>query len=149
MCLHLAAVRASVGKDDRMQLPQRLARFNRHVTNPVQRLWAGWAPTMGILEHVGRRSGRVYRTPLTVFSTDDGVAILLTYGPDRDWLKNLIAADGGRLRRHGRSHRRLPRPHRDGATRQRRARVCGRRVCLQRLWRAVARRLFNAVRAGD
>lgn len=86
-----------------MQLPQRLARFNRYVTNPVQRLWAGWAPMMGILEHVGRRSGRVYRTPLTVFATDDGVAVLLTYGPDRDWLKNLMAADGGRLRRHGRS----------------------------------------------
>ncbi len=59
---------------------------------------------MGTLEHVGRRSGRVYRTPLTVFSTDDGVAILLTYGPDRDWVKNLIAADGGRLHRHGRGH---------------------------------------------
>lgn len=92
-----------IGEDDRMQLPQRLARFNRHVTNPVQRLWAGWAPTMGILEHVGRKSGRVYRTPLTVFSTDDGVAILLTYGPDRDWLKNLTAAGGGRLRRYGRT----------------------------------------------
>lgn len=87
-----------------MKLPQRLARFNRHVTNPVQRLWAGWAPGMGVLEHVGRRSGRVYRTPLMVFSTEEGVAILLTYGPDRDWLKNLNAAGGGRLLRHGRSH---------------------------------------------
>ncbi len=64
-----------------MQLPQWLARFNRHVTNPVQRLWAGFVPTMGILEHVGRRSGAHYRTPLTVFTTDDGIAILLTYGP--------------------------------------------------------------------
>ncbi len=86
-----------------MQLPQRLARFNRHVTNPVQRIWAGWAPGMGTIEHVGRRSGRIFRTPLTVFSTDEGVAIMLTYGPDRDWVKNLIAADGGRLHRHGRS----------------------------------------------
>lgn len=86
-----------------MQLPQQLARINRHVTNPIQRMWAGWAPSMGILEHTGRRSGRTYRTPLTVFPTDDGVAILLTYGPDRDWLKNLTAAGGGRLRRHGRS----------------------------------------------
>jgi deazaflavin-dependent oxidoreductase (nitroreductase family) len=43
---------------------------------------------MGIIENVGRRSGRVYRTPLTVLSTGEGVAILLTYGPDRDWLKN-------------------------------------------------------------
>ena len=58
---------------------------------------------MGVLEHVGRRSGRAYRTPLTVFSTGDGVAILLTYGPDRDWLKNVTAAGGGRLRRHGHS----------------------------------------------
>ena len=75
-----------------MQLPQWLARFNRHVTNPVQRIWAGWVPTMGILEHVGRKSGKQFRTPLTVFSTDvdgqAGVAILLTYGPNRDWLKN-------------------------------------------------------------
>ena len=62
-----------------MQLPQWLARFNRHVTNPIQRLWAGWVPTMGILQHVGRKSGNPYRTPVTVFSTEDGVAILLTY----------------------------------------------------------------------
>jgi hypothetical protein len=40
-----------------MQLPQRLARFNRHVTNPIQRMRAGWAPSFGILEHVGRKSG--------------------------------------------------------------------------------------------
>ncbi|MDT5323760.1 MAG: hypothetical protein QOF25_912 [Mycobacterium sp.] len=86
-----------------MQLPQWLARFNRHVTNPIQRLWAGWAPTFGILEHVGRKSGKQFRTPLTVFSTDEGVAILLTYGPNRDWLKNITAAGGGRMRRYGRT----------------------------------------------
>lgn len=90
-----------------MQLPQKLARFNRQVTNPIQRLWAGWAPTFGILEHVGRRSGTAYRTPLTVFSTledgQPGVAILLTYGPNRDWLKNINAAGGARLRRYGKT----------------------------------------------
>jgi deazaflavin-dependent oxidoreductase (nitroreductase family) len=86
-----------------MQLPQWLARFNRHVTNPVQRLWAGWIPTMGILEHVGRKSGKQFRTPLSVFSTDDGVAILLTYGPNRDWLKNITAAGGARLQRYGKT----------------------------------------------
>jgi len=58
-----------------MQLPQWLARFNRHVTNPIQRLWAGGAPGFAILEHVGRRSGKRYPTPLNVFSTDEGVAI--------------------------------------------------------------------------
>ena len=90
-----------------MQLPQGLARFNRHVTNPIQRMWAGWAPSFGILEHVGRSSGKPYRTPLTVFDAEvdgkPGVAILLTYGPDRDWLKNLNAAGGGHMRRHGKN----------------------------------------------
>ncbi len=91
--------------DGGMQMPQALARFNRHVTNPVQRLWAGWLPPFAIVEHVGRRSGKPYRTPVNVFSADvdgkPGVAILLTYGPDRDWLKNLTAAGGGRMRRNG------------------------------------------------
>ncbi len=90
-----------------MELPQGLARFNRHVTNPVQRLWAGRIPAHGILEHVGRRSGKTYRTPLAVFSADvdgrPGLAIALSYGPDRDWLKNITAANGGRMRRYGKT----------------------------------------------
>ncbi len=86
-----------------MQLPQWLARFNSHVTNPIQRMWAGWAPGMGILEHVGRKSGKPYRTPLNVFPTDDGVAVLLTYGPDRDWLKNITATGGAHMKRYGKT----------------------------------------------
>ena len=86
-----------------MQLPQWLARLNRYVTNPIQKLWAGWAPLYGILEHVGRKSGTRYRTPLSVFPADEGVAILLTYGPNRDWLKNITAAGGAQMRRHGKT----------------------------------------------
>lgn len=90
-----------------MEMPQALARFNRHATNPIQRLWAGWLPPFAIVEHVGRRSGKPYRTPVGAFSAEvDGqpaVVILLTYGPDRDWLKNLIAANGGRVRRNGKT----------------------------------------------
>jgi deazaflavin-dependent oxidoreductase (nitroreductase family) len=90
-----------------MQLPQWLARLNRYVTNPIQRLWAGWIPLHGILEHVGRRSGKPYRTPLAVFRAEvdgqPGVAILLPYGPNRDWLKNLDAAGGGRMQRYGKT----------------------------------------------
>jgi deazaflavin-dependent oxidoreductase (nitroreductase family) len=86
-----------------MRLPQRLAEFNRYVTNPIQRLWAGWLPSMGIIAHVGRRSGKQYRTPVNVFTTDDGLAILLTYGPNRDWVKNLIAAGGGQIKHYGKT----------------------------------------------
>ncbi len=95
------------GLDGGMQFPQRLARFNRYVTNPIQRMWAGWLPSFAIVEHTGRRSGKPYRTPVNVFSTNadgkPGVAILLTYGPDRDWLKNLTAAGGGRMRHNGKT----------------------------------------------
>ena len=38
-----------------------------------------------------------------MFTTDEGVAVLLTYGPDRDWLKNITTAGGGRLKRYGRT----------------------------------------------
>lgn len=86
-----------------MQLPQWLARFNRYFTNPIQRLWAGWAPGMGILEHAGRKSGKQYRTPLNVFPTEDGVVIVLTYGPNRDWLKNITAAGRAHIKSHGKT----------------------------------------------
>jgi deazaflavin-dependent oxidoreductase (nitroreductase family) len=92
---------------DGMKLPQGLARFNRHVTNPIQRMWAGWLPPFAIVEHVGRRSGKQYHTPVNAFYTSvngkPGVAIMLTYGPDRDWLKNLTAAGGGRMRRNSKT----------------------------------------------
>jgi deazaflavin-dependent oxidoreductase (nitroreductase family) len=75
-----------------MQLPRALARFNRRVTNRVQIHWAPLLPGYGVLEHVERRSGAVYRTPLNVFAARDGFVVLLTYGPDTDWLRNLQAA---------------------------------------------------------
>ena len=42
-----------------------------------------------------------------VFNADisgqPGVAILLTYGPNRDWLKSITTPGGGRMRRDGKS----------------------------------------------
>jgi deazaflavin-dependent oxidoreductase (nitroreductase family) len=87
--------------DGAMRLPERLARFNRHVTNPVQRLWAGHLPAFGILEHVGRKSGKAYRTPLSVFRAPGGFAVMLTYGPERDWIRNFTAAGKAQLVHRG------------------------------------------------
>jgi deazaflavin-dependent oxidoreductase (nitroreductase family) len=93
--------------DGDMRFPERLARFNRHVTNPILRMWAGWLPGFAIIEHVGRRSGRPYRTPVNAFLTTvngkPGVAIPLAYGPNRDWLKNIEAAGGAQLRRRAKT----------------------------------------------
>jgi deazaflavin-dependent oxidoreductase (nitroreductase family) len=80
-----------------MHLPRALARFNRHVTNPIQRLWAGVLPGYGILEHTGRRSGAVYRTPLNVYRTTGGFVILVGYGTRSDWLRNVLASGSGHV----------------------------------------------------
>jgi deazaflavin-dependent oxidoreductase (nitroreductase family) len=84
-----------------MPIPMAVARFNRVGTNRVTRTFAGWAPMFGILEHVGRRSGQMYRTPINLFTTPDGFAIALTYGRDVDWLKNLLAAGGATIQHRG------------------------------------------------
>lgn len=80
-----------------MVMPQWLARLNRTVTNKVMRLLVGIGP-FAELEHTGRRSGKPFRTVLMAFRDGDTITIALTYGPDVDWLKNLRAAGGGRMR---------------------------------------------------
>ncbi|GAA14900.1 nitroreductase family deazaflavin-dependent oxidoreductase [Gordonia alkanivorans] len=87
-----------------MRFPQWYARWNRFATNKLVRLWAGWMPSMGILEHRGRTSGTPYRTPLLVFPIPDGVAILVGYGPGTQWRKNLVAAGSATLQRNGRRY---------------------------------------------
>lgn len=52
-------------------------------------------PGYGIVEHTGRRSGRTFRTPLNVFSAQDGFVIPIAYGRQSDWVRNLLAAGGG------------------------------------------------------
>ncbi len=84
-----------------MPLPRRLARFNRVATNRVAIPVAGRAPGFGVVLHTGRRSGRPYRTPVSAFRTPRGFVIALTYGPDSDWTKNVLAAGGGTLLTRG------------------------------------------------
>jgi hypothetical protein len=40
---------------------------------------------------------------VTAFPTDDGVAVLLPYGTDTDWVRNLQASGAGRVQIEGRS----------------------------------------------
>ena len=85
-----------------MPLSRRVAHFNRYVTNPLGRLVAGrrFIPLL-ILMHTGRVSGKRYRTPLLGFRGDGELVVVLTYGPEVDWLKNLLAAGGGEIMLQG------------------------------------------------
>jgi deazaflavin-dependent oxidoreductase (nitroreductase family) len=93
-----------------MAFPKWLAHVNRRVTNPITRTTvAGRLPWFGIVLHTGRRSGRPYRTPVMAFRTGDGYLIAVSYGPDSDWVRNVLAAGGCALLTRGRRVR-LVRP---------------------------------------
>ena len=84
-----------------MPAPRSIARFNRRFTNKLTLRVAGYLPGFGVVSHVGRRSGRVYRTPVNVFPTDGGYIIALTYGSESDWVKNVLAAGSCELQTRG------------------------------------------------
>jgi deazaflavin-dependent oxidoreductase (nitroreductase family) len=86
-----------------MAISDRLARFNRRVPNRVIGLIAGRRLSpVAFMHHVGRRSGRRYRTPVMPLPLGDGYLVSLLYGPRRDWVRNVLAAGGGTIARNGR-----------------------------------------------
>ncbi len=74
-----------------------VAKFNLAVTNRITRHFVEWLPGFGMVTHVGRKSGKIYRTPVNVFRRPGGFLIALTYGPDSEWVKNVLAAGGCQL----------------------------------------------------
>ncbi len=77
----------------------------KHTLNPLTRriAHAPFGP-FAVVRHVGRRSGKVYETPIIVAPVKDGFVIELTYGYDVDWHKNVLAAGGCTLIWHGKEH---------------------------------------------
>jgi deazaflavin-dependent oxidoreductase (nitroreductase family) len=58
-----------------------------------------------VVRHVGRTTGRTYETPVQAVPTDDGFVIALPYGPNTDWLKNVLAAGSATVMHEGNLHR--------------------------------------------
>jgi deazaflavin-dependent oxidoreductase (nitroreductase family) len=83
---------------------RRLAKINIAFTNRITGLFAGWLPGFGILTHVGRKSGKVYRTPVNVFRASNGFIIALTYSSESEWVKNVLAAGSCELQTLGRKY---------------------------------------------
>ena len=92
-----------------MPLPRSIARANRRVTNRLLGGLATRLPGFGVVVHTGRRSQRQYRTPVNVFRRGDRYIIALTYGPDADWVRNVLADGGCMIETRGRRLR-LSRP---------------------------------------
>jgi deazaflavin-dependent oxidoreductase (nitroreductase family) len=65
-------------------------KFNIAATNRSS-VVSGLLPAFDILKHVGRKSGKVYRTPVNVFRARNGLIITLTCSSQSEWVKNLLA----------------------------------------------------------
>jgi deazaflavin-dependent oxidoreductase (nitroreductase family) len=58
-----------------------------------------------LVRHVGRKSGRVYETPIVVAAVPEGFIAELTYGENVNWYRNVVAAGGCDLLVDGVVHR--------------------------------------------
>ncbi len=92
-----------------MKLQQRLRNglliVLKHTLNRLTRRLArsSFGP-FSIVRHVGRRSHKLYETPIIVAPVNDGFVIELTYGYDVDWHKNIVAAGGCTIVWHGKEY---------------------------------------------
>jgi deazaflavin-dependent oxidoreductase (nitroreductase family) len=69
-------------------------RFAAWLINPLILLVAGrrWMPVLGVLRHLGRKSGRLYSTPLGMRPLGDTFVMPRTFGENAAWYLNVRSA---------------------------------------------------------
>ena len=77
-----------------------VAWINRQVLNPIVLRIAG-PLAVSVVHHVGRRTGRGYRTPVFAEETSEGFIVGLIFGAETDWCRNVLAARGAVLVHRG------------------------------------------------
>jgi deazaflavin-dependent oxidoreductase (nitroreductase family) len=69
--------------------------FNKHIFNRIILTFAeGSRGPFSVVYHKGRRSGRIYRTPVLASHVGEAILIPLSYGDHVDWLKNILEQGG-------------------------------------------------------
>ena len=77
-------------------------KVNRRFVNPRQMRSAGSPGAYAaVIRHTGRKSGKVYETPVVPFPSGDRFVIALPYGTRPDWVQNVLAAGTAELVHEG------------------------------------------------
>lgn len=71
-----------------MPMPLWFGHVNKRIFNKME-LRKGKRP---VLAHVGRSSGKTYRTPLDAHPIAGGYMFILVYGSGSDWVQNILAS---------------------------------------------------------
>ncbi|MGW0183458.1 nitroreductase family deazaflavin-dependent oxidoreductase [Nocardia sp. NPDC003345] len=82
--------------------PKWADRLGDRYLNPLMRRLAPSLPGFAVVEHIGRRSGNSYRTPVSLFRRGDVMAVVLLHG-ETDWARNIVAAGGARIHYRGKA----------------------------------------------
>lgn len=90
-------------KQTKSFMPSWLPAVNKKIVNPIQGLWAPYLPPYLMIHHVGRVSGRQFKTPVVAFKRGERLYVCLLYGSESQWVKNVVAAGGATATRAGRS----------------------------------------------
>jgi deazaflavin-dependent oxidoreductase (nitroreductase family) len=74
--------------------------------NPLVARLAGGGrlQSIAMVHHRGRKSGRTYSTPTSARPTSNGFVIAMTFGPESDWVQNVLAAGGCEIDWKGRRY---------------------------------------------
>ena len=85
---------------------RRLVRAVARLVNPLVLVVAGrrWMPVVGVLRHRGRRSGRLYSTPLGMRPVAGGFVMPRTFGDKAAWYENVRAAGSASVTYLGRDY---------------------------------------------
>lgn len=78
--------------------PAWFGRWQSRYLNPLALRLAPHLTTFAVIEHRGRKSGKHYRTPVSTFSIDGKLGVVLGHGTT-DWARNVLAAGGAEVRR--------------------------------------------------
>ncbi|MGW1738878.1 nitroreductase family deazaflavin-dependent oxidoreductase [Nocardia sp. NPDC001965] len=80
--------------------PKWMDRLGARFLDPLMRRLAPSLPGFAVVEHVGRRTGRQYATPVSIYGKDRLLAVVLLHG-ETDWVRNVVAAGHARVRHRG------------------------------------------------
>ena len=76
-----------------MPMPLWWGQINKRLFNPRALESGKWK----VINHIGRSSGRHYRTPLDGFEVDGTYVFILVYGSRSDWVQNILASGSATL----------------------------------------------------
>ncbi|WP_214406269.1 nitroreductase/quinone reductase family protein [Pseudonocardia lacus] len=76
------------------------------LTTPLARAFAGrrFFPLWAVVHHRGRRTGRDLAVPVALLVTPEAFVVTLPWGSGTNWVRNVLAAGGCRVRWKGVDH---------------------------------------------